>query len=75
METALISWIIIAVGVTVVMINEIFRHRNKSFRTKRLGVSQLHVIEVGEECDELFIPGDINSHHDSDIIEYDEEMI
>lgn len=73
METALITWIIIAAFAVAILIYDIF---HRSSRINSLHASKYsHFIESGKEIDEVFIPGDINSSHDSDIIEYDEELV
>ena len=78
METALITWILIAVlSVAVLIYDYIGRHKT-AVATSRLehhSGSRPRILEVGNECDEVYIPGDINSRHDADIIEYDEEMV
>lgn len=74
METALITWIVIAAFAIIMLIYDIFHHRRKK-ELHKLKFQHLHPIELGKECDELYIPGDINSCHDSDVIEYDEELV
>lgn len=74
METALITWIIIAAFAIVMMIYDIFLH-HKSGNRHKSKIRYSHPFEIGNECDGMYIPGDINSGHDSDIIEYEEELV
>ena len=74
METALITWIVIAAFAIIVMIYDIFHHhKRKEFHKPNL--QAVHPMEMGSEGDEFYIPGDINSRQDSDVIEYDEELV
>ncbi|MDE6717633.1 MAG: hypothetical protein K2J70_05495 [Muribaculaceae bacterium] len=78
METALITWILIALLSGAVLIYDFIGRYKATHTGSHLvdrTVSRTRILEVGNECDELYIPGDINSRHDSDIIEYDEEMV
>ena len=74
METALFIWILTALFGALVVIDYAFVIRRRKTHQHSL-VALHHIVEIGNESDELFIPGDINSTHDSDIIEYEEEMI
>ena len=74
METTLVIWILVAIfGAFIVVDYALDMHRRKKLHHSV--ISHRHLVEIGKECDELYIPGDINSSHDSDIIEYEEEMI
>ncbi|MDE6297859.1 MAG: hypothetical protein K2L89_08425 [Muribaculaceae bacterium] len=74
METTLIIWILVALFGAFVVVDYALGIRRKRIHRHTV-LSRRHPVEIGNECDELYIPGDINSSHDSDIIEYEEEMI
>lgn len=74
METTLLIWILAALFGALVVIDYALVIRKKKSHKHSL-IPRHHIVEIGKECDELYIPGDINSCHDADIIEYEEEMI
>ena len=74
METTMIIWILIALFAVAVIIDYFMTGGKHHGKVSFLSRPSHHIVEMGTESDEIYVPGDITIHHDSDIIEYEEEL-